>query len=180
MSDSGSTAFCTKCGTKLRESAAFCPECGAPVAGGSVVQSVRNEINDSCERKAMTERLMWVSIFLGIFVLFSVVIGAYCAFDVNVIMETLKSDPDVWSELLTHYTETEIRNAFVLVGYYVLLAGVVGAVSLILCVTKRFWIVALVTCAAASILMLPTIIGPIIGLIVSYLLYTAKPAFFVS
>lgn len=180
MSDSGSTGFCTRCGTKLRESAAFCPECGAPVAGGSVVQSVRNEINDSCERKAMTERLMWVSIFLGIFVLFSVVIGAYCAFDVDAIMEALKSDPDVWSEVLTQFTETQVRSSLVLVGYYVLLAGVVGAVSLVLCVTKRHWIVALVTCVAASIIMLPTVLGLMIGLIVSYLLYTAKPAFSVS
>jgi len=123
---------------------------------------------------------MWVSILLGIFVFFSIVMGAYCAFDVNAIIEAMKSDPEVWSEILTYYTETEIRSAFVLVGYYLLSAGVVGAISLVFCATKRFWIIALITCVSASLIMFPTVIGLIIGLIVSYLLYTAKPAFSVS
>lgn len=172
--------FCSKCGAKLRESATFCPECGASVAGGSVVQSVRNEIKDSYKKKAMTERLMWISIFIGVFVFFSVIMGAYCAFGINAIMETLRSNPDVWGEILTYYTEAEIKNAFVFGGYYLLSAGIVGAISLILCITKRFWIIALITCLLASFIMLPTVLGFIIGLVVTYLLYTARPAFPVS
>jgi predicted nucleic acid-binding Zn ribbon protein len=180
MSDGESMEFCSKCGAKLRDSAVFCPECGAPIAGGSVVQSVRNEINDSYKKKAMTERLMWISIFLGVFVFFSVIMGAYCALDVNAIIDALKSDPEVWAEVLTYYTEAEIRSAFVFGGYYLLSAGIVGAISLVFCIIKKFWIIALIMCLLASLIMLPTVLGFVIGLVVTYLLYTAKPAFSVS
>lgn len=179
MSDEVSIGFCTHCGARLQESVTFCPECGVPIAGASNDGVQKNAFIEDSKVAEARRRLVWITVMLGLFTAAVLVIGTYMAFGAQTIIDTIKVDPKMWESLIaqTGWNESMIHDALVMAGYYFIAGGVLGAISTICCGIRRIWYVAFISSLFASLLMWSTVIGLIVGLLVTYMLYTSRSAF---
>ena len=91
-------------------------------------------------------------------------------------IELLKSDPTLWEQFSQYFTEQQLRDDFFLTGVTMTGSGAFAAFTALLCIIKRFYVVALIACIISSIFALPAIIG-VVGFIVAYLIYRARNEF---
>lgn len=201
MSEDGFTGFCPKCGAKIHESADFCPECGnpvhgvvaaAPTFGGPVVGAP-----DMTDKKAADSRLMWVTVLTAIFAIFAIIGGIYSVVGIDSMIQMLKDvlGTDGWTQFLSDMgmTEAQLHDYIVNSGYISIITGVIVAITLVLVVIRKNWMIAVATCALGSVSCFFTIaVVPssmvsstafsaafqfVIGMIVTYLIYKSKAAF---
>jgi len=74
-------------------------------------------------------------------------------------------------------TKQALIDALTLAGGMMLASGACVAASFFLTMIRKLWILALILCIVGSVLAYSSIIGLIVGLIVSYFVYTLKPTF---
>ena len=169
--------FCTHCGQRLAKDASFCPSCGAQVSDMMEAAS-GTPVNRAPNQPDMSGRLKVISVILIITaVLF--IISAISTFGMtDSIIDTMKSDSTSWSNLMdqTNMTSQELEDT--IRGFVVALAvtslisavmvGVAGAFGLM----KKHWGLGFALCIIVTILQMS-----IVGVIVTILWYTTKPAF---
>ena len=201
MSEDGFTGFCSKCGAKVHESADFCPECGNPVHGGTAAASTFSGSvvggSDSTDKKSAESRLMWVTVLTAIFAIFAIISGVYSVAGVDSMINMLKDTlgADGWVQFLSDMgvTEAQFHDYILNSGYIMIVSGAIVAVTLALVVIRKYWMIAVATCALGSIscffvlAVIPSSMVAsgafsaalqfVIGMIVTYLIYKSKVAF---
>lgn len=194
-------AFCTKCGASIPLDSQFCSECGNPVDQPDIMYSQGSSYSENSGypgysadpygmsnfMKAKAERRLT---FIYILLIGYIIIGAFSAvfgFSYDSLLRIIESDPALLDSLgQSNYDMlVSLKDVMFLIGIVFLISTLSVLVSLILSIMKRMHIVAVAACAIGSLvtvtmLFLGIIDGVflvLIGLAVTYLLYTTKPAF---
>lgn len=191
-------AFCTKCGASLPPDSQFCSECGNPVdqpdmmynygqsrSTGSGYPTDQYGISSLAQAKA-EGRLTWIYILL----IGYIIIGTFSALgglSYEYFLNIIESDPELINTIgQSNYDMlVSLKEVMFLVGIVLLISVISVLASLILSIMKRMHKVAVAACAMGSLVtlvMIPFgiidgIILVLIGLTVTYVLYTTGPAF---
>ena len=179
--------FCTHCGMRITKDTVFCPSCGAQVSWAGE-GSPANNVNQYNDRRArdMSGRLKGISILLVITAVIFVAMGIYYLASIDATIDAMKADTTSWSNLVSMvedygYDEAWLvdllRTTLLALGVTSLIAGIAAAVSAVCGFTKKYWFLGVLGCAIATIMTATTILGIIVGIIVTYLYYTTKPCF---
>ncbi|MGE0015349.1 MAG: zinc-ribbon domain-containing protein [Candidatus Methanomethylophilaceae archaeon] len=182
--------FCTHCGAKLETGSAFCPECGNPVEGSDYLYRSGPEsanyvygVQDADKARA-NKRLTWIYFLLMGYVILGS-ITAIVGMSFGALVEITESDPDFIAALAEYGLTVADLSAMVdpmfMLGLLFAVSVALVTVSFVLCILRRKHLFALILCAAGSVIPVFSaedgIIFMAIGLLVTYFLYTAKPAF---
>lgn len=182
--------FCTHCGAKLETGSAFCPECGNPVEGSDYVYRSGPEsanyvygVQEADKTKAK-KRLTWIYFLLVGYVISGSVM-AIVGMSFGALVGAMESDPDFIAALAElGFTVADIYamiDPMFTLGLLFAVSVALVAVSFVLCILKRKYLLAVILCAAGSIIPVFSgvdgVLFAAIGLLVTYFLYTVKPAF---
>jgi len=201
MSEEGcDRSFCTHCGAKLTEDASYCPECGSPVPGvrsNPYTGSAPCGDTGAYEVQRADDRLIWIVVLVGIYAALSLISGLFTATESPMLIQYMKEamTPEQWQTMLDSLmmTEDQLLAYMVGSGYASVASGALAACAVALCAIRRYWLVAVLFCAAASFAVLtalafapPVAMGGtalssgvlvVIGLMMSFIIYRSKPAF---
>ncbi len=189
--------FCTQCGASIEPNSVFCSECGNNVAEpDSIYNSGPDHALDTNfvygskdMRKIRAEsRMIWIYILM-VGYLFIGLMLASTGIMYERIVEIIGSDPAlidiVESSGLDYAYMVSLSGAMFTFGVLVAVSVVLVMISFILSVLKTKHNLAVILCAAGSIVLFGTYISGltdgiflgIIGLLVTYMLHITKPAF---
>ena len=188
MSEEEYDMFCTHCGQRLAKDAAFCPSCGTSVSdmmGGA--ETNNNTANTYAGRPApnMDSRLKILSVIFAISAALMLFYGIYELINVDSIINTYTSDPS-WQTLVdmvvdAGYTEQwlidTMKTAIIGMSVAYIIGGAFLATAAVCGFTKKGWAIGLICCIFATILTSVTVLGLIVGIIMTYLYHTTKPSF---
>lgn len=175
--------FCTQCGQKLTKDATFCPSCGAQVSEMTEAPANSGNSNPSYGapyQRDMSGRLKVISIIMlvsaGLFVLFGLsIIGGADSF-----INAMK-DSGNWSEIVNQIqqngmTEQEfvdmVKTIYIATGVLYLVSAAMVAVAGFFGLKRQHWGLGFAFCIVVTVLQFS-----IVGLIITILWYTTKPAF---
>ncbi len=189
--------FCTQCGASLEPDSTFCSECGNNVAEPDLIYNsgighVSNTdfvygSNDIAKTRAES-RMIWIYILM-VGYLFIGVMLASTGILYERIMDIIGSDPAlieiIESSGVSYEYMASQSDAMFKFGILVAVSVVLVMISFIMSIMKTKHNLAVILCAAGSIILIGTyfsgmsdgIFLGIIGLLVTYMLYTTKPAF---
>ena len=171
--------FCTQCGQKLTKDATFCPSCGAQVSDMTEAPASAPAYGAPYQRD-MSGRLRTISIILfitaGLFVIFGIyTLGAGDSF-----IDSMKESSG-WADLVKQLEENGmsedefvdlIKTIFVASGVMYLISAVLVGLAGFFGIKKKCWGLGFAFCIIATVLQMS-----IVGLIITILWYTTKPAF---
>lgn len=173
--------FCTQCGQKLTKDATFCPSCGAQVSEMTEAPANSGNSNPSYGapyQRDMSGRLKVISIILIITAALFLISAISTFGAADGLIESMKSDTTSWENLLEQLNMTSqqledfIRNIVLVLAVTSLisaaLVGVAGAFGLM----QKYWGLGFAFLIITTIMQMS-----IIGLIITILWYTTKPAF---
>lgn len=167
--------FCMECGAKIEGDVQFCPSCGAELKKQAevVAAAQAKPAKDLDGRRSLV--LFLLAAYAIPVCIVSVVIVAMGGQMADIIWE----NADARQAMIDagYATKQALIDALTLSGGLMLASGACVAVSFFMTLIRKMWILALILCVAGSILSYSSIIGLVIGLIVSYLVYTLKPTF---
>lgn len=170
--------YCPNCGADLPLDAKFCPDCGNVLAGP-----------DGLMDSQMKSRLTIIAVFSLMFAILAIISGISCIAQADVIIDTLKQDADSWAQIISQfadmgYSEEDavnlIKSVFLFSGVASLIAGIGAGIGGACAIAKKYWVLGLIGLIVGTVLMFPTILGLIVGIIFIYLYSTCKPAFATS
>jgi len=163
MDEDNTLNFCTECGANIRSYDEFCPSCGCNLKQKSQRQNVTNRGDN---------KLNLVAIMGGIWAFFALMVGIVCIVSLDAMM-------DAMIEVYGNTFDVEFLETIILiVGYCLLASGILSVISVVLCATRKYYTIALITCIVGSLLaLLCTIIIGILGFIAAYWIYKSKDWF---
>ena len=176
MSKANDFNYCPNCGAELPFDSKFCPDCG----------NVLTSDNTQAVTDQMHSRLKIVGIFSLIFAVFAIISGISLLASADAIITAMQSDADTWAQIIKSmadagYTEAQtidlFKSMFVISGAMALIAGISAGVGAVCSFIAKYWILGLIGLIVATVMMLTSIIGLIIGIIFIYLYVTCKPVF---
>ena len=188
MSEEEYDLFCTHCGQRITKDTAFCPSCGMQV--GAEPESQVNSNNRSNAygpngARDMSGRLMFLSILFIISAVIFLYEGISSYLSIDSVMDQLVSSSS-WPDLVQAmesmgYTEQQftdlIRNSMLVTSWMFIVAGVCMGISAICGFTKKVYVLGLICCILAIVCTMVTILGLIVGIILTYMYATTKPCF---
>lgn len=172
--------FCVGCGCQLPADATFCPECGQSVDGRDNPYQHSGQVQTAVDD--LNKLQMWILVYA--------VIAALAGALFLVMGSALNQE--LWDTMLElidpsmvgAYEELGMdafKNSLYLLGGTLFCSGIFAGVSGYLTGKHRNWIVAFVTCIAASVLSLGFgvfgVITLVIGLYMAFRIYKGKNAF---
>jgi len=169
-----SEQFCTQCGTKLEDDAQFCPKCGKPVEGREAAAKQKLQMEQF--QSALNEsRIGWLVFLLAIYSIPAIIIGIYYALDASSIASAAWDNQSIQQWMIDHnVTIAQLKDYIMYFGCIIIVSGAMVLISLICTWKKTAWKIALITCMIGSFLCFLSIFGIIIGLLVSWMIYSAK------
>jgi hypothetical protein len=153
MDEGNTLSFCITCGTRVQTSDRYCPSCGNNPRGGPG----NGNNNSSYGRRGMGK--LSVVALLGF-------MWAACSILLGAVLLIVFSDPNL----------TGIENILSMLASIHIISGICAAICSILCLTRKFYILALALCLIGSILALSSIIG-IVGILCVFWIYQEKYQF---
>ncbi|MDR2698727.1 MAG: zinc ribbon domain-containing protein [Candidatus Methanoplasma sp.] len=173
MEDKENSNFCSGCGAPLRDSDTFCASCGTTRGGSANTTQYGNP-------KPKSHTLVVAAVLSIIWALIALGLGIYFTLWVDSLMDLINSTPE-YLEILNEYgiTTSDMSSVLYMIGAVLIASGLFAAISAALCLMKKFYIVALIMCILASVLVITALVG-IVGLIVAYLIYKGRDEFAVS
>lgn len=190
-------AFCTQCGAPLEQGSVFCSECGNHVTEPDpIYNSGPNHIpnsnfvygSDNLAKTKANGRMIWIYILLIGYIFIGTILAS-TGILFERLMEVVGSDPSLIDMLessgVTYEYMLSMTDAMFTFGILVGVSVILVIMSLILCIMKTKHKIAVILCAAGSLVLIGTFFSGmsdgvffgIIGLLVTYMLYTTKPAF---
>ena len=161
--------FCAACGAPLRDSDSFCTKCGTLKGESTPKYSQQHPQYGSAQKSG--NMLVILGVLSLIWAAVALLFGLYCIINADFLAEEV-------AIAIYEYDPELVFDAYL----YVLMMGVIaaasGALSLvtgILCIMKKAYTVALITCILASALVI--IPFGFIGLIVAFFIYKSKYGF---
>ena len=169
--------FCTQCGQRLSKDATFCPSCGAQVSEMKEAPAGAPAYGAPYQPD-MSGRLKVISIILIVTaVLF--LISAISTFGMaDSIIDSMKSDSTSWNNLLDQLNmtgqqlEDMIRSIVLAMAITSLISAAMVAIAGIFGLMRKHWGLGFAFCIITTVVQMS-----IVGLIVTILWYTTKPAF---
>lgn len=173
--EDGSHNFCTRCGRNLEPGVAFCPECGLRVPGKTDEQ-VREEKEQI--RTFMQKRMKWAAIMMLVYSIPFLFIGAYIIVCADSLVTELFTNP-MYAEAIDFYgvTEAEMKNLFDYLGILYVISSLFGVISSVLCIKRRLYWVAMVTCILSFLLGAAGFFALFMGLGAFWLILSSKLGF---
>ena len=170
--------FCTQCGQKLTKDATFCPSCGAQVS--DMKEAPAGAPAYAPYQRDMTGRLKAISIVLFITAALFIIFGIYTIGAGDSFIDAMK-ESDGWADLVKQLedngmTEQEfvdlVKNIFIASGVMYLISAALVAIAGFFGIKRQHWGLGFAFCIITTVLQMS-----IVGLIVTILWYTTKPAF---
>jgi hypothetical protein len=125
-------------------------------------------------------RRIWLMFFLAIYAIPAIIFASIALMDAASTANTIWSSTEFQQWIADHHyqiTLTDVQNYITYLSSMGLISGICALVSLICLQIRKYWLVAVIACAAATILCVWSIFGFIIGFIVTWMIATSKPIF---
>lgn len=174
-----STKYCSGCGNELSADMQFCPKCGKVVKGSEAEAEI---IEKEKQAYAMISegRRGWLTFLLALYAIPVIIMGAFAIMESGALASSIYASPEFHDWIISHgytYTEEDIKNFLTYAAAMVVASGACAMVTLYCLVVKKMWIVAVVACAIASFLCFWSILGLLMGLLVTWQVYASKDLF---
>ncbi|MBO4552166.1 MAG: zinc-ribbon domain-containing protein [Candidatus Methanomethylophilaceae archaeon] len=169
--------FCTQCGQRLTKDATFCPSCGAQVSEMKEAPAGAPAYGAPYQRD-MSGRLKVISIILIITAALFLISAISTFGAADSVIDSMKSDTTSWNNLLDQLNMTSqeledmIRSIVVALAVTSLISAVLVAVAGVFGLMRKHWGLGFAFCIITTVIQMS-----IVGLIVTILWYTTKPAF---
>ena len=141
--------FCTRCGAMHEPGAEFCPQCGK-----SFTDDDRAQVN----RRMTSNPLMFFIILLGVFAAISLGEGIMATFFNDSLINYVKTvNGDNLPEYLASIgldTIDQLADILFKQGVITLADGILVVIVFYLCIRRRYWKIAVITCLIATVLVL--------------------------
>ena len=176
--------FCTHCGQRITKDTAFCPSCGAQVSEMMEAPAGYGS-SPAVNTSALESSLKTISIIMVISAVLLLAMGIYYLATVDAQINQLTSS-SFWSSIVDAYadlgyTEDQIiemmKTSLIASGAVYTITGVCLAIASACGFTKKMYTVGLICCIIATVLSITSIIGLIIGIIVTIKYSKTKPVF---
>lgn len=182
-------SFCPWCGAKVSAGAEFCTECGSSLGPDPVAAPTR------ADAEKLKDRVVWAAVFAGLYALLAILSGASGMGSSDMVTQVIAEMGDEFDDMLSviGMTEAEFERLVYWDGVFSLASGLLAAAAAALGATRRRWALCVGCCAAASVVHFGSVAfaGGVmrmsmacaamffcaVGLVVTYLLYTGRPAF---
>ena len=178
--------FCPYCGARIPANTQFCTSCGAslntaPERNVGYSGTYSNTAPYDTPKKGSGEhgtRLIVVSVFAVILALIGLYIGLTSIVNVDAVINSID-----WStiELPEGTTVKELKDMMagllVIIGWLFLISGITGVVGAVCGFTKKLYALGLICYIVATVVTAITVIGLIIGIILTVLYSTSKTEF---
>ena len=186
MSEEEYDLFCTHCGQRLSKDTAFCPSCGTQVSdmGGEPTYSNNNDYRS--RPVDLSPRLKFLAILFTITAVYYIISGLINLMSVDSTIETYKS-LGMWDTIVDYFnttmnmseqeTEDFMKTMILASAIANIVMGALVGVAAYCSFAKKKWTIGLVCCIIATIISSMSIIGLIVGIIVTYLYSTTRPCF---
>lgn len=170
--------FCVKCGEMLPDGATFCPACGALVGEpgpGPEPEPQKFERGSNADLDGLS---LMIFLYAGAALVFGL-ICFYMSSDAAEIMDLIKQYyPDEYQQLIDMGLDAAIlASVYIVPAVLFIASGVCAIVSGYFVHSLRRYDIAIISCAASSVLSFPLIITTVIGIIVCIKIYHSKALF---
>lgn len=165
--------ICSACGNTVSPSDAFCPYCGSTL-GDAPPQTQQGTAPANDGHRVL------IILLLGIYAVPTIVLSAMFLFSANSMADTIWNDSGFQDWIKSagiDLTLGQIKSYIVMVGGLGLAGGLCAFLSMMFVILRKYWILAVVLCLAATLLSAWSIIGLIIGIIVTWMIYRSRPSF---
>ena len=164
--------FCPACGRNLPAEAPYCPMCGMRLNDPTAEMRERSREVRNRDRTNIAVAL------LLIYSVPAVLFGALVYLNAYELSELIfDSMSDMYGSLLAGYTVESMASELEFQMMLTVIGGLIGAVSAVFAIMRKYWIVTVILCIASAALGFSMILGLIIGIIAFWLLYQSRPAF---
>ena len=171
--------FCTQCGQRLSKDATFCPSCGAQVS--EMTEAPRSggySPSYGAPQRDMSGRLKVISIILIVTAALFLISAISTFGAADGVIDQMKSDSTSWNNLLDQLNMTSqqledmIKSVVLALAVTSLISAVLVGVAGAFGLMRKYWGLGFAFCIITTVIQMS-----IIGLIVTILWYTTKPAF---
>ena len=169
--------FCTQCGQKLTQDATFCPSCGAQVSEMKEAPA-STPAYGAPYQKDMSGRLKVISIVLIITAALFLISAISTFGSADMVIDSMKSDTASWNNLLDQMNMTSqqledmIRSIVLALAITSLISAIMVGLAGAFGLMKKNWGLGFAFCIITTVVQMS-----VVGLIVTILWYTTKPAF---
>ena len=172
------TSFCTRCGERVSEEALYCPSCGCPIEGRVDPKLDGMSVQQFMEKEIIDSKVKFNTMLLLIYGIPVILMGIYMLFRLDQLTSILLADSMV-QEAMVQYslTSADITAALKYMGILITVSGSLALVAAYCVYNRKFWIVAVICTATASVLFTMSIFGLLIGLLVTWSIIGLKPYF---
>ena len=167
--DEDFSRFCSACGAPLSDSDTFCTRCGKNyVAGTSYTGQTQHDRFGFDELRSNI--LIIVATFTAIWAIFALAFGIYFIVRADYLVTLLdQNELDLIASI--GYT-----TFFFIIGTLIILSGAFAFITVVLCVLKKYYFIALAACIISALFGLIMIVG-VMGFLVAFLIYRSKHEF---
>ena len=162
-----------KCGSAIHESDTFCPSCGV-----SVSESAFQGGNNNAPVEKPKDYLKIVSILSGIWGVIALLMGILFLATSGILADMVRENPEIFEGIIDISDLNQLENVLKMIGVIYMISGVLSLVTSFLSAKKKMFFITLLSCIAASIILI--VFGEylgIVGLIIVVLIYLSRFAF---
>ncbi len=171
--------FCTGCGHAVEPDMQFCPQCGKVISGSAAEASLKDQEKEINSLVLMARR-NWLIFLLAIYAIPVIIISAIALFEASSMASAIWASDEFRDWMQSHgfdFTQQNIQNYLTYAAGLGLGSGISAMISLICVYMRKMWIIAVITCLAATILCFWSIIGIIIGFLVTWMIIGSRDIF---
>lgn len=183
MSEEEYDMFCTQCGARITKDTTFCPSCGAQVGGEPAPQANGYRGAPANYGPDRSGRLLFLSILCAITAVFFIAIAISVLTGIDSAMDQIMQDPS-WTDFVNAmkdagYDNPEgfMRDILKFTGISFLVAGIAAAVPAVCGFIKKGRVFGIIGCVVVTVFTSTTLIGLVVGIIITVLYAGCKPAF---
>jgi len=171
--------FCTGCGKTVEPGMQYCPQCGMVISGSAADEEFKERQKEFLS--VLTEsRRLWLLFFLAIYAIPVIIFSIATLVDASAIANSVWSSTEFQQWLSSHgyqFTLADVQNYITYAAAMALISGICAMISLVCVYIRKYWLVAVATCAAASILCFWSIFGLIAGILVTWMIIGSRELF---
>ena len=140
--------FCIHCGATCEKGAEFCPECGRSPTGADIRDERMTRVRNP---------MSFFILLMGLFAAVSIIEGFFETFFNDLYLTGIEmvngSDMDAYLSDMGLDSREQLAEIIYKEGLVSMACGIMVAISLSLCVQRRFWLLAVLLCVGATLLL---------------------------
>lgn len=171
--------YCTECGYQLEPEMEFCPVCGRVVGGSHAEEEMIARQEAALDRMNRAARSRLLACLL-VYAIPAIVSGIVLMIDSVPIADGIWSDAD-FRQVLDDYgvsaSRDEVLEGIRYAAKLIVISGACAAVCALLVHLGRFRVLATICCGAAALLCYWSVLGMIIGILVTWRVFRSSSLF---